>query len=204
MVAMCPSLIVIFLAFACQKEGLVPEDVLMEVSPRRNTGPGMSEGALSARFPEISVTITSGFAHDSGMTSSISSLSVGGEACSSAAVLQKLVALRGGWTRDGGQSDADALQVFEQFVEDWAALTPYGTRVTAEAVPPHMGRPVDPSVPAYHPPRIGLHTPKDGQPVVYHAYFQSWDAGNHGRLYDYRIEAYRVRDGAAVTLERLF
>ncbi|MEL6345533.1 MAG: hypothetical protein AAFV53_20660 [Myxococcota bacterium] len=171
----------------------------------------MSSGVLSDRFPEVSVTITSSFAHDRGMMSSISSLTVVGESCKSSEVLEKLVAHRSGWTRTGGKRPEDALQTFEHFVNDWEKRFEWSERVNAETKPPHMGMfagmrfgRFDQTLytePAYHPPRIGLHTLEGGQVVVYHAFFRSWDAGTHGQLYDYEVEAYDIRDGASVQID---
>lgn len=169
------------------------------VAPRRETGLGVSQGALSARFPEVDVEVTSSFAHDHGMMSSIESLKVKGEACNVGEVLQKLVAARKGWTQAGGSSDKEALEVFRHFTEGWYALLPHSGRISAETAPDHLKDMLGPV--GYHPPKFGVYPLSDGDKVVVHSFFRTWDGGNHGTQLALEVEAYRISNGALFRLK---
>jgi len=168
-------------------------------SRRRRHKPNLSEGPLSSNFPEVEVSISSSFAHDRGMISGVDALTVGGEPCTRGELLQKLVALRGGWTRQGGSSDEEILATFKRFIEDWDAIFPYSGRLTSQESPQHLRTPLGDS--GYHPPRVALYDLDDGSRIVVHSYFYSWDGGNHGRQYAVKVEAYRVTDGVSYKLE---
>ena len=163
---------------------------------RRVTGPGMSEGPLSQRFPEIEVKISASFAHDRGMMSTIESLKVGGVEIRQDEIFTKLVALRRGWTQAGDASPEAALTVFKQFNEDWYAVIPHATRVSQPTLPSRPNPTPGEPLPAYHPPKFELRTLEDGDHVVLHSYFTQWDGGNHGTQTGYNVEAYRVSTGA--------
>ncbi|MFN3197045.1 MAG: hypothetical protein ACE366_01335 [Bradymonadia bacterium] len=175
-----------------------------QTSPRKMTGPGMSEGALSARFPEIEVEVTSSFAHDRGMMSYVKSQKVGGEEVGPKGVLYHLVKLRKGWTAQGGSSDEEALTVFKHFIKDWNALFEYSTRITTPELPDHLKRLSGgfPGLPPYHPPKFEVRTLESGEKVVVHSYFSSWDGGNHGRQMGYSEDAYLISTGEMHRLPR--
>jgi len=174
--------------------------------PRKETGPGRSEGQLSAEFTEVEVKVTSSFAHDRGMMSRLESLSVGGKDCSSRDLLQELVALRKGWTVSGGSSDAEVVATFKAFAEAWGEIFPHAGRLTGEALPDHlagrMNRPLGPNEPGgrYHPPRVAIYALDDGDRLVVESFFRSWDGGNHGRQLAYEVAAYKVSDGSYFSL----
>jgi hypothetical protein len=165
--------------------------------PRQGTGPDMSKGQLSAEFTEVEVEVTSSFAHNRGTVSRAESLTVGGKACSSQEVLKELVALRKGWTVAGGSSDQEVKATLEAFVTAWDAAIPNSGRLTGDSLPEHLtgGRVTGPR-PSYHPPRVAIYALDDGDKLVVHSYFQTWDGGNHGRQLALAVEAYRVSDGS--------
>ena len=180
--------------------------------PRREPGPGMSEGQLSAEFTEVEVEVSSSFAHDAGMQSSLKSLSVGGETCVPQDLLKELVALRKGWTISGGSSEEEVLATFKAFVAAWGAIFPYSGRLTGDTQPRHfadslrnargpasLAREGDEAL-TYHPPRFAIYALDDGDALVVHSYFQTWDGGNHGTQMAYSVEAYRVSDGSSFDL----
>lgn len=183
-------------ALAAPTPPLEPVVIEPKETLRRTTGPGTSEGSLSARFPEIEVSVSSSFAHDAGMMSTVKSLQVGGKPCATGDVVQALVTLRKGWTQSGGRTDADIIRVFSAFADDWTALFENAGRLTAPTPPRGLGSLPMPAPLSYHPPRFAIYALDDGDRIVTHAFFRTWDGGNHGQQFEYVVEAYRVSTGA--------
>ncbi|MBL4846488.1 MAG: hypothetical protein JKY65_13255 [Planctomycetes bacterium] len=184
----------------------------MTETPRRNTGPGISEGVLSADFPEIEANVSASFAHDAGMMSRVESITVGGEACAKADVLKEMVARRKGWSREGGSNDRDVVETMSAYVEAWASALEYSGRLTSDEAPSNLvsvlykptalpnGPKVKPEpydgLPDYHPPRVALYKLDNGEQIVVSSAFYERDGGRHGTQWDYEVEAYRVSDGS--------
>ncbi len=161
-------------------ESLVTSYTPPAPTPRTMSGPGMSDGQLSADFTEVAVKTTSRFAHDRGIASSVERIAVGGTACTQHEVLKELVALRKGWTVAGGSSDDEAMATMKAFVEAWDPILPYSNLLSRE---------------------LGLYALDDGDKLVVHSYVMSWDGGNHGRQQALEVEAYRVSDGSYFELK---
>lgn len=167
---------------------------------RRTSRPGASEGPLSPRFPEVDVAISASFAHNAGMISRVDRLAVGGDPCQQADILQALVALRDGWTADGGRTDADVVATMTAFVDDWDAVFENSGRLTAVDCPPSLASLLARVGIDYHPPQVAIYPLDNGERVVTHAYFKTWDGGNHGRQFAYAVEAFTVDDGVRFAL----
>ncbi len=161
----------------------------------RWSSPGGGQGPLSERFAEVELSVKSSFAHDRGMMSSVEWVKVAGEACRSGEVLEKLVAVRGGWGPGGERGHAEVLETFKAFLEDWSQWFQYSTMLKGAEPPRNLASILNSRGMEYHAPKVGLYELSNGQCVVAHAYFVSWDAGPRGTLYARRVDAYRVEDG---------
>jgi len=161
----------------------------------------MSSGPLSKDFPEVYVEVKSSFAHNRGMMSHLSALKVGEKVCNEGELLKELVSLRKGWTPTGGSNDINVIATVTALVEDWDSIFPYSGRLkdsepTAQ-LKALLGRSVNSSQSRleYHQPRVAIHLLADGDKIVAHSFFRTWDGGTHGRQYAYEVEAYRVNNG---------
>lgn len=159
---------------------------------RRSRTPEPYQGSLSAQFPEVELRVSISFAHDAGIISRVESIQVAGRETPADQVLAALVAHRGGWTREGGRSEADALRTVEAYGRAW--LERRGTNYFDGPTPDDWRG--YPGAPEYHPPRVSSHTLPDGQRVVAFAFWHTYDGGDAGDVLVRTVGVYRVADGS--------
>lgn len=153
--------------------------LLAQDAPRGPSRPGApATSKLSKRFPEVSVRVSSSFAHDYGTEVRIERIEVAGVAAVGTEVLARVVEARGGWARDGKSRDADVLATLQAFVEDWDGI--YARNNAPFNVPGKR---------TYRIVKLGK------ERVALATYTVHGHISARGQHYQLVVRAYRVRDG---------
>lgn len=163
--------------------------------------PGVSGMELSPAFPEIHLRTRTTFAHDRGNMTRVEQVMVGGKEVTGPETLAALVRHRGGYTPDGGRSDAEVIATVDAFFAAWDRQTdidrqvgPEPSRFLANTIA------TNPQAPAYHPPKVTLETTLDGERVVVVRQWAYSFTGRRGNVFNYIVRAFRVSDGMPVAL----
>jgi hypothetical protein len=157
------------------------------------------EGPLSPEFPEVLIKTSVSFAHNRGDMVGVDSIEIAGETCASREALERLISARGGWSPDGGSGEDDVCSTLRAWVLAWAAARAEDV-LTDGSAPEDLERllPAPGDLPDYHPLQVELATLPDGERVVLATAYERGHIGQRGRLWEYRVEIYRVEDGRPV------
>lgn len=161
-------------------------------------GVGGSNERLLRDFPELEVKVSSSFAYDVGDMVALESVScIGQKLIDLSVALPALLAVRGGWSRDGENSPEVIKDVALSFAlaiaEVMACDVLHDLNPPPDLVGLLSGRP------EYHPPKAELHH-FEGRDLVLVCFYERGHISNRGRHWTYHVKAYDVSSGAEVAL----
>lgn len=160
---------------------------------------GDETGTLSKHFPEIEVTVHL----EMGVVCrspdrQLVSCSFQGKEVAQSELLPLLIKARGGWSREGGSSDEDIVATVDAYHRAWRAALDKNVVNDGSSIITLGAN----DWPQSHPPKTVFHDLDNGERIVCHSYFSSWDGGSHGTGYTYHVSAYHLADGRAYEIPK--